>query len=398
MADRMNISASLVAATIRSSKSLSATVERYGNDDKMLRRLQREVEDLIDILGSLKTTVGFKATITIPLQKLIERCNQVFQDLEVVMADFSKKSNPNLVDWAKMEFMASDISGFTDTLAGYKSTIVIGVGTMTTQESSDNHDATQYHKEMIKNTTRNLNIQLERIQDEFARIKDSTAQIDTRVYLQDEKDFAILCLQICEDARSTSLLGAIPTLADTMKNRFEAQLRAHQEQHRNGGKIIENIEHLQERFGLLILNQGPDYDREKLRLQEEISMVKQLLDIGERASKQVSYPKIHTVGEVRGGDDNDQVVFTTSADIFDVKGLSTKDRSMQLVTSTSEAIVQKVVTDRYRTDVSAPEPRDNNIQPSDQTKKSRRSADSKSDGKPSSNENRKRTGENDNIR
>ncbi|XMA20276.1 hypothetical protein WAI453_013067 [Rhynchosporium graminicola] len=37
---------------------------------------------------------------------------------------------PSLKDWAKMEFMRGDINEFIDTLADYKSIIIIGLGTI----------------------------------------------------------------------------------------------------------------------------------------------------------------------------------------------------------------------------------------------------------------------------
>ncbi|KAH8599073.1 hypothetical protein B0O99DRAFT_683061 [Bisporella sp. PMI_857] len=134
MADPLSISASLLAvvtAAIQSSKSLCAAVQRYKSRDKTLHRLQHELEDLVNILSSLKAAIGTEAAIIMLLKKPIERCNQVCQDLEGAMAKFSRKSSLGLIDWARMDFMASDINGFMDTLAGYKSTIAVGVGTIT---------------------------------------------------------------------------------------------------------------------------------------------------------------------------------------------------------------------------------------------------------------------------
>ena len=47
------------------------------------------------------------------------------------MVAFSGKSQTGVRDWAKLEFMRGDINEFIDTVAGYKSTISVGLGTIT---------------------------------------------------------------------------------------------------------------------------------------------------------------------------------------------------------------------------------------------------------------------------
>jgi len=131
MADPLSISASLLAvitAAIQSSKSLYATVQRYKSRDKTLQRLLHEVDDLVNILTTLQEAISTEATILKLLQNPVERCSQVCRDLEAAMTKFSGKSNLGFIDWARLEFRASDINGFMDALAGYKSTIMVGVG------------------------------------------------------------------------------------------------------------------------------------------------------------------------------------------------------------------------------------------------------------------------------
>jgi hypothetical protein len=65
-------------------------------------------------------------------------------------------------------------------------------------------------------------------------------------------------------------------------------------------------------------NGDPDDESEMLRLQEEINIQKQCLEVCKQASAQVSSQKIHIIGEVIADDDCDQVVVTTLADLFSV--------------------------------------------------------------------------------
>jgi DNA repair ATPase RecN len=134
MADPLSITASVVAvvtAAIQSTKSLTETVKRFKERDQMLSRLQHELEDLINILNALKEVTNIETSILALLQGPVDRCSQVCREFEISMNQFSGKSKTGFRDWAKMEFMRGDINEFMGTLAGYKSTISVGLGTIT---------------------------------------------------------------------------------------------------------------------------------------------------------------------------------------------------------------------------------------------------------------------------
>ena len=134
MADPLSISASVVAvitAAIQSTKSLSATVKRYKERDKTLNRLQHELEDLTTVLSSLKEGVNSDRSISALLEGPVERCSQVCREVEAAMERFSGKTKTGLRDWTKMEFLRGDIHDFMETLASYKSTLTVGLGTIT---------------------------------------------------------------------------------------------------------------------------------------------------------------------------------------------------------------------------------------------------------------------------
>lgn len=132
--DPLSISASaltIIAATITTVKTLNETVGRYKGRDKTLARLQGGLHDLISILKSLEDAAATAETPILALLKgPVSRCAQVSREFEDAMKTFGAKSKPGLKDWAKMEFMRGDINEFIDTLADYKSTITIGLGTI----------------------------------------------------------------------------------------------------------------------------------------------------------------------------------------------------------------------------------------------------------------------------
>jgi DNA repair ATPase RecN len=133
MADPLSISVSVLAvitAAVQSIKSLNETVKRFKDRNKTLRRLQDELEDLANILNSLTQVINAETSMLALLQGPIDRCSQVCHEFEQSIKVFSGKSKTSIRDWTKMEFMRGDINEFIDTITGYKSTISVGLGTI----------------------------------------------------------------------------------------------------------------------------------------------------------------------------------------------------------------------------------------------------------------------------
>lgn len=135
MADPLSIGASVLtvaAAAVQSILSLRETVKRYQGRDKTLKRLNNELQDLINILNQLKeVAIDHETSILKLLGGPVARCRELCGEFEEAMKSFSGKSKTGLTDWARLEFMRGDINTFIDTLGSYKSTITIGLGTIT---------------------------------------------------------------------------------------------------------------------------------------------------------------------------------------------------------------------------------------------------------------------------
>jgi Fungal N-terminal domain of STAND proteins len=134
MADPLSITASVLAvitAAVQSTNSLCEAIKRFKDRNKTLRRLQDELGDLTNILDSLTKVTNDEASMLTLLQGPIERCSQICGEFEQSMKVFGGKSRTGFRDWTKMEFMRGDINEFIDTIAGYKSTISVGLGTIT---------------------------------------------------------------------------------------------------------------------------------------------------------------------------------------------------------------------------------------------------------------------------
>ncbi|KAH6715070.1 hypothetical protein DL95DRAFT_361682 [Leptodontidium sp. 2 PMI_412] len=361
--DPLSISASaltIIAATITTVKTLNETVGRYKGRDKTLARLQGGLHDLISILKSLEDAAATAETPILALLKgPVSRCAQVSREFEDAMKTFGAKSKPGLKDWAKMEFMRGDINEFIDTLADYKSTITIGLGTINMHTSRLTQQVVGEYNEMVKDTAYNLEIRLQRIDEKMAilTLHHSTLPEDSSIDLQDEKAVTIQCLRVCERATSyiQSLQNEEPALqratlgqsAGDILRQFEAQILTQKTLAENRDKLVETIGRLRERLDSATLNQSDDCESDALRLKEEIEISKQCLEVCREATNQVSNQKIHVIGEVIADDDCDQVVVTALADLFHVGTVKAHGRSMQMVGSMPADTLREMSKDRY---------------------------------------------------
>jgi hypothetical protein len=376
--DPLSISVSVLAiitAAVQATNSLCETVQRFKDRNKTLGRLQAELVDLANILGSLTKVTNDEASTLTLLQGPIERCSQVCQEFEQSMKVFSGKSKTGFRDWAKMEFMRGDINEFIDTIAGYKSTITVGLGTITMlvavpcllwarltflirHTSKISHKVLQEYNEMIRDTAYNLELHLQRIEEKMTQFTiESINASDTSTDLKDEREVTKQCLRVCEEAKSfieslsnreSSLLQEAPQNAvdDYIQNSFEALLLTRQALDGNRNSFADIIGHLQKRLESLVRNEDPGNDNERSRLQADVNISKQCLDVCKVASE-VSRQKVYRIGEVVADDESDQVVVTTLADLFDIKKALSRNKSAQLVGSMTAESLRHLIDQRY---------------------------------------------------
>ena len=220
---------------------------------------------------------------------------------------------------------------------------------------------------MIKDTTYNLEIRLQRIDEKITSVAAGrpTLAEDSNINLQDEKAVTVQCLRICERASSfiKSLQDGQPAIqrestqqsAGYVLNQFEAQLLTQKSLNENRDNLLETIGRLRERLSAITSNGGPDGERETLLLQEEINISKQCIEVCKEASNQVSSQKIHIIGEVIADEDCGQVVVTTLADLFNVGTVKAMRRSAQLVGSINAELLPGISNDLFRSRFGAPD-------------------------------------------
>ncbi|KAL2786681.1 hypothetical protein BJX66DRAFT_312327 [Aspergillus keveii] len=362
MADPVSITASVLAiitAAIQSTNTLKEIVRRFKERNKILRRLQDELEDLSKILNLLKSAVDTDASVLALLEGPVGRCSKLCREFEESIKAFAANSKTGFRDWTKMEFKRGDINEFIDTLAGYKSTISVGLGTITMHTSKVSQKVLEEYIEMIQDTSYSLEEHLQRIDEKLAELTaENTENPGGSIDLKDERAVTTQCLRICEDARSyiESLTDQEATLREsspqnlaneaTAGHEFEAQRLTRQALNENQKSFADIIVHLQKRLEVLVINGNPGDQDERLRLQEDLNISKQCLEVCQVASD-ISNQKIFRVGEVIADGESDQVVVTTLADLFDVKKARSTGNSAQLVGSMEPRELQQLVEKRY---------------------------------------------------
>ncbi|KAG7137729.1 hypothetical protein HYQ46_008460 [Verticillium longisporum] len=232
------------------------------------------------------------------------------------MEDFNGKSNIGFRDWTKMEFMKGDINEFMDTLSGYKSTISVGPGTLTLQMSKASHDVLERYSEMVQNTSHDLKIHLQRIDEKMALFTSeipNTSDID----LKDERAVTAHCIRICEDAQSyldslvererqAQVQTPPPDPAATELPYFEVRRETHKVLGENRDSIAKHIGRLRERLERLALDGNSGGELGRNQLEQDIKASIQCLEVCKLASGEVSRQRIDTIGEVVADGDSDQ--------------------------------------------------------------------------------------------
>lgn len=134
MAEVIGITSGLVALavfTYKSSVSLSKTIHSLKSRQRQIRNLQDELEALQDALKPLSEDLEDSSVSLEALKVPLLRCGRACTEFEVIISkcvERSSGSRTSFRDWAKLQYMGSDIEGFRNILSGYKSTINIALG------------------------------------------------------------------------------------------------------------------------------------------------------------------------------------------------------------------------------------------------------------------------------
>jgi hypothetical protein len=129
MADLIS-TASGLAFAFQSSTLLYQLVDSFHSNQRAVRELRGELEALTRVLQYLQETVTNTDTDLSMLELLLLRCGKACKDFAAGIVKCTADSGgprTSFRNWAKLKYMGEDIVGFTNMLAGYKSTISIAL-------------------------------------------------------------------------------------------------------------------------------------------------------------------------------------------------------------------------------------------------------------------------------
>jgi hypothetical protein len=122
---------SLAAFASDSSSTLFKLVRSFKAHPTRVRNLLQELEALNHVLTSLSETISATpdldlSSLDLPLKRCGAACKEFEQEL-VKCTSRSTGDKSSFRDWAKLRYMGGDVDDFTQSLAGYKSTIIISL-------------------------------------------------------------------------------------------------------------------------------------------------------------------------------------------------------------------------------------------------------------------------------
>lgn len=134
MADPLSATASiltLIEFAAKSCKSLYDAVQSYQNHPKRVRSLQEELTALHCVLIPLQDFKDETDKTFVVLKAPLLSCGRACEGFEKMLTKYSTHGGTDkrsFRDWASFSFRGSNVEGFTTTIAAYRGTISVALG------------------------------------------------------------------------------------------------------------------------------------------------------------------------------------------------------------------------------------------------------------------------------
>lgn len=137
MAEAVGVASGLVGLAgfaFQTSKSLYQLIESFKSSKRAIRDLRDELQSLNEVLETLEGTAAELENELVTLKQPLLRCGKICQEFEDILKRCTSHSGVDRTsfrDWTKLQYMGGDINNLRTTLAGYKATISIALGSAT---------------------------------------------------------------------------------------------------------------------------------------------------------------------------------------------------------------------------------------------------------------------------
>ncbi|CZR68787.1 uncharacterized protein PAC_18686 [Phialocephala subalpina] len=340
MSDPLSITAGVLALTLlafNSGTGLYQLVDSFRSNQRIVRELRGELEALNDVLRSLQETVASTDIDLTALKLPLFRCGKACKDFETVIircTAHSSKTRTSFRDWAKIKYMGDDIAGFKNMLAGYKSTISIALGNANMRTAAITTNVLRQYKEMILNTTSDLEGHLENIDNKLQAICIQSTEISykdnvERQQIQEERDGTQQCLDICKQVL-TQIDQVQPNFFVDLSSTYVLPIT-----------MLSSLTSAQQ-----LTSQTVKACKERLtaakreRIQEERDAIKQGLDICADALGQANEEKTNVYEDIASSDDSHQVIISTVGALISARRVTGGSRTFQVLGQISDESFQ----------------------------------------------------------
>ncbi|PIA82978.1 hypothetical protein CB0940_12194 [Cercospora beticola] len=357
----------LVPISFQAARALRDTIQSFKNHPRQLRGLFDELEDLINVLGELKSIVHAVGEPSfVLLEAPLRRCDAACKEFTKALQDCDRSDQgefkSTFTGWLKIRWRGSDINEFKDTLAGYKSTIAIAIAGANLRTTRVSLEVLQKYQTMIEDTKADLHEHLSNIDDKlrdgFPEDNDSTNVVE-EWDMEAERDCTVRCLEICaqvtrfiEDRHRC--LDACSSDSDTTPGHTHAEGRASQQATDatlRGCSVRIRSQHSRLSARLKDLNtrlnstSGDDVtSTARDQMMQEAETIHQCLEICEQEALAANRARVNVVEDVASAEDSNAVIVSTIGDLIAAHRVTSGARSNMTIGQMSDETVKHLST------------------------------------------------------
>ncbi|KAL2815326.1 hypothetical protein BJX63DRAFT_164281 [Aspergillus granulosus] len=374
MGDPLSVASGVIALSgfaLQATKSLFQTIEGIRSSKRSARELRDEVEALLQTLEVLTRLVTEYKVELSALKLPLFQCGVVCQELSDLISRCVKHPDgqkTSLRDWTRLQYRGEDITNYKNVLCNYKATINIALGGATFQSVAVTRQVLQDYKDMIKNTTADLQDRLDEIEDKLksSSLPDEPNTATSREEVQkieEERQSTTLCLEICKQVSGYIELyqfkrdGVGQAASPPQDNKAQANPNlgiARQIAQNSLTSCLQNMnaasarlqEHLNQLEASLKSTGNPPASYqvtcELQRIKEERETISHCLNICSDASSLSESTRMNIFEDISSLDDAQQVMVSTIGELLNAKRITTGMRSLQLMGQMSDETIQYI--------------------------------------------------------
>lgn len=214
---------------------------------------------------------------------------------------------------------------------------------------------------MIREATEDISEHLREIDEKLASFaeqpREDPAFHEEKKRIENERQSAEQCLQICENVRSyiQGIQDSLPP-ADTQPSEPRTMTDTAFNEVRE--KMVLTISGLQSRLsGLSVISQQSmagtgttveksQLEQDRARLMEEIDSARKCLEVCNLASEQASHQRVHVFEDISVDENSQQYIVSTVGDLLNARNVRAGNGSSQLLGSLTDDTLQRLSHDR----------------------------------------------------